>query len=376
MNLPPYKLVTNPSDWQVCLAQLQKHPRLAIDLEANSLFAYRERVCLIQISIPNQDYIVDPLAKIELSPLGAIIRDPAVEKIFHAAEYDLLLIKREFGWRLQNLFDTMWATRILGYDRCGLANILESFYGVKLDKKHQRANWCKRPLTTSQLAYARMDTHYLLRLRDDLAAELGEAGRMAEARETFAEQSDVHPNNNEFDPDDFWSINGIRKLSGREQAIARELSIYRDQQARRRDRPHFKVFDNRTLLELAVAAPHYLDEMQAVHGMSKGQIRRYGRPLLNIIQRGQQAPLPQKPRRNNRRQPEAVYKRYDKLHAWRKQRAQKRGVESDVIVSREALWTIARANPKTMDELSGAGAVGPWRLETYGQDILKKLQDR
>jgi ribonuclease D len=200
VNLPPYRLVTNPSDWQRCLAQLQKYPRLAIDLEANSLFAYREQVCLIQISIPNQDYIVDPLAKIDLSPLGAIIGDPAVEKVFHAAEYDLLLIKREFGWRLQNLFDTMWATRILGYDRCGLANILESFYGVSLDKKHQRANWCKRPLTTSQLAYARMDTHYLLRLRDDLAAELDEAGRTAEARETFAEQSDVHPNNNEFDP--------------------------------------------------------------------------------------------------------------------------------------------------------------------------------
>ena len=148
MTLPPFKFVKNHSTWTKCLAQLHREPRLAIDLEANSLYAYRERVCLIQISIPGQDYIVDPIVGFDLEALGAIIADPAVEKIFHAAEYDLILLKRQYNWTLNNLFDTMWATRILGKDRCGLANLLRSYFQVKQNKKHQKANWCKRPLST------------------------------------------------------------------------------------------------------------------------------------------------------------------------------------------------------------------------------------
>jgi ribonuclease D len=119
VRLPPYQLITTTHDWQRCLSRLRQEKRLAIDLEANSLYAYQERICLIQISIPDHDYVVDPVAPLDLSGLGQIIQDPAVEKIFHAAEYDLILLKREHGWKLENLFDTMWAARILGYARVG-----------------------------------------------------------------------------------------------------------------------------------------------------------------------------------------------------------------------------------------------------------------
>ena len=288
MRLPRHELIATPQAWQVCWERLQEEDSLAIDLEANSMYAYRERVCLIQISIPGQDYIVDPEADLDLSGLGEIIADPAVEKIFHAAEYDLLLLKREYGWQLNNLFDTMWSARILGYERYGLANLLEQLYQVKLNKRHQKSNWCKRPLSASQLDYAQHDTHFLFRLRDHFEAELQARDCLVEAQEIFAEQTQVPPGDNSFDPDSFWSINGARKLTRRQQAVLKALNIYCDDEAKRRDLPLFKVLGNKTLTQLAREMPRNSQELRRVHGMSHGQVRRYGHysqlnQLLNLF---------------------------------------------------------------------------------------------
>jgi ribonuclease D len=352
---------------------LKREPRLAIDLEANSLYAYRERVCLIQISVPGQDYIVDPIAGFDLEALGDIIADPGVTKIFHAAEYDLILIKRQYGWKLNSLFDTMWAARILGKNRCGLANLLASYFSVRQNKKHQKANWCKRPLSSAQLSYAQADTHFLIQLADRLAEELKDAGRLEEAHEIFAEQTRVQLPDNGFDPDGFWSIGAVKGLNGQQKAIVKALYIYRDEQAKRQDRPPFKVFGNRTLIELAKEAPTSVADLPPIYGMSNGQIRRYGRQIVRIVQEASRAPVPERPRQDSRRYPEAVHNRYEKLHNWRKERAKKRGVESDVIISRDALWQLAQKNPQSKKELSQIESIGSWRRQAYGEDILDTL---
>lgn len=375
MKLSPFQMVRTETEWQECLARLQQEPRIALDIEANSLYAYWERVCLIQVSVPGQDYIIDPLAELDLAGLGALIGDPAVEKIFHAVEYDLILLKGQYQWELQNLFDTMWATRILGYPRCGLASILQERYGVELDKKYQKANWCKRPLSRTKLAYAQTDTHYLLRLRDALYSELDEAGRLEEAREIFAEQCSVQPNGNNFKPDGFWSIRGVYDLSPQQQAYVQSLYAFRDRQARQQNRPPFKVFDDRTLMALASAAPRYYRELFGVHGMTNAQIRRYGRGLLQAIREAQDALPLRPPNRNNHRPPEEVVDRYDRLHNWRKERAQARGVESDVILKRETLWDLAKSNPATNSELANIAGLGPWRRNAYGEEVLELLRE-
>lgn len=374
MQLPPHDLITTPSDWQNCLGLLKREPRIAIDLEANSMYAYRERVCLIQISIPSQDFIVDPVANLELSGLGELLADTAVEKVFHAAEYDLILLKREYKWELNNLFDTMWAARILGYKQYGLASMLQSLFGLKLNKQYQKSNWCKRPLSPQQLTYAQHDTHHLLQLRDQLAAELKASGHAEEAQEIFWEQTQVKPGNHEFDPDSFWSIHGVHELSGQQRAILKAINIYRDQEAERRNQPLFKIFGDRTMLELAQHTPQNINDLHHIYGMSNGQIRRYGKSLLHIIQASQRQPAPRQPQRAER-PPDDVVCRYEKLHNWRKLCAQKRGVESDVILSRDTLWAIARHNPHTLNELAQLDKMGVWRCRTYGQDILKLLHN-
>jgi ribonuclease D len=373
VSLSPYILVTTPNDWQQCLTQLKQQKRIALDFEANSMYAYREQVCLIQISIPGRDYILDPLAPFAFTELGEIVEDESVEKILHAAEYDLMLVKREYGWRLRNLFDTMWAARILGYNRVGLASILKDLYQVELNKRLQKANWCQRPLSTQHLHYAQCDTHYLLSLHQHLQAELEIAGRVAEAQETFLEQSQVEPATVQFDPAGFWSIHGAHDLSRQGQAVLQALYLFRDQEARARNQPLFKVFGDKTMLQLAEQKPAHLNDLYGIHGMSAGQIRRYGRKLIYLIQEASQSPPPPFPQRNSR-PPAAVLERYEKLHSWRKERAFRRAVESDVILSRDALWAIAQAEPRSLEELRQVKGLGPWRFQAYGPEILNVLQ--
>ncbi|NJN53415.1 MAG: hypothetical protein HC804_00880, partial [Anaerolineae bacterium] len=297
-----------------------------------------------------------------------------VEKIFHAAEYDLMLLKRQYEWQCHNLFDTMWAARILGMERVGLGNLLQELYGVEQNKKHQKANWCKRPLTPDLLKYAQLDTHYLFHLRDHMAAELEAQGRLEEALEIFAEQTQVSANPQLFDPDGFWAISGAYDLTRPQQAVLKALYAFRDQQAERNNQPLFKVLGDKTLLELAQSCPSTLRELHGVHGMSEGQVRRYGRALLPLIAAAQETEPPHFPKRNHR-PPEEVLTRYDKLHTWRKEKAQARGVESDVILSRDCLWALAHLNPQQGEQLAQVEQLGEWRRQTYGAEIIQLLQN-
>ncbi len=374
-HMPPCKPITTLAGWQDCVAHLRSNSRLAIDTEANSMYAYQERICLIQISTDERDFILDPLAFApdELAELGAILADERMEKVLHSAEYDLILLMRERGWQVQNLFDTMWAARILGIHRVGLASMLGNMFQLKLDKRFQRANWCRRPLPPEQLAYAQADTHFLLELRDRLAAQLIAGGHMVEAQEIFAEQCQVNVEPNEFSPDSFWSIKGVKQLLPPGRAVLNALNIYRDQVARSRDLPPFKVLGDRTLFELAQTRPHKLADLQKIFGMTRGQVRRYGQRLLQIIRENERKPAPKQPPRKPR-PPEAVLNRYEQLYSWRKERGQERGVESDVILSRNALWQIARLHPHSVDELLAAEILGPWRMATYGPEIIELLR--
>ncbi|MEZ4516788.1 MAG: HRDC domain-containing protein [Chloroflexota bacterium] len=372
--LPKAKLIRDQQSWEHCWSQLRQEPRLAVDLEANSMFAYQERTCLIQISIPSADYIVDPLAVPDLDGLGELMADDAVEKVFHAAEYDLLLMTRDYNWELNNLFDTMWAARILGYSQLGLAGLLERFFGVKLSKRFQKSNWCKRPLQEAQLAYAQTDTHYLLDLRDILEKELQGQSRWDEAQELFAEQTRTRPTANGFNPDGFWNLHGAYDLTPQQRSVLRAIYAYRDEEAKRRDVPHFKVFNDRTMMAVAEAMPVSAGELYDVDGISPSRNQRSQRRLLSVIAEAREAQPPKRPKRNPR-PPESVLDRYEQLHTWRKEKGRERGVESDVIMSRDALWAIAQANPQSKDELASLEVMGPWRLKTYATNILQVLQE-
>lgn len=369
-HLSPPAVVTEASQLTSLVAHLSSQRVIAVDTESNSLHAYQEQICLIQFSVPGTDVLVDPLSDLDVSPLGYVFANPNVEKVFHAAEYDVMCLRRDYGWSFANLFDTMWAARVLGWPHSGLSNILQERYSVALDKRWQRHNWGKRPLSPEALAYARLDTHYLLHLRDQMLGELKEKGRLAEAREFFTEVAQAEPNFKPFDPDrDLWRVKGVWNLEPEDRAILRDLLIWRDGEARRRNRPPFKIVNDQTLVALAQARPQTIQQLDRVNGFKPYHQRRYGRKVLKAVARGVAASVPQPPPRSPR-PPDEVLERYEALRNWRRKTAAQRGVDPDVVVSNAALWTLAQRAPLSLDQLADLGVLGPWKQKTYGEALL------
>lgn len=364
-------IIARQDDLDALVERLAHESLIAVDTESNSLFAYRERVCLIQLSTRNADYIVDPLALDDLAPLGALFAAPHIEKVLHAAENDIMVLRRDFGFRFTHIFDTAMAARILGRKTLGLAAMLQEFFGVALDKRFQRANWAARPLSAEQLDYARMDTHYLPALRDLLHEQLVKRGHLAEAQESFEQLTTVQQSQAQFNPNGFWFINQARDFTPRQMAILRELYALRDRLAQERDLPPFKVLTDEALAQLAQQAPQTLSALRAVSGVSEWLATQSGAAILAAIAAGQRAEPPARP--EQMRQDANVLARYNALREWRKNRAAARGVESDVIVPREALWAMAENPPRTLDDLANVPSLGAWRRAQYGAELLDVL---
>lgn len=374
--LPPPLVIRTPSQLASLIDDLEKAGRLALDTESNSMYAYHYQVCLIQISTDTQDYIVDPLALDDLAPLGALVANEAIEVTMHAAENDVLLLHKDFGWQFGNLFDTLWGARILGWPHPGLASILKEHFGIALDKKMQRTDWGKRPLTERQLAYARMDTHFLLPLRDRIEQALREAGRWQEAQEVFADLRQIRWQ--EKAPATFWRIHGARDLSPQQQAVLKALFDWREQRASQRNLPPYRILRNETLLALAQRLPASEAELMRVPGVSQRFPAYLARKLVALIRRAQHASPPLYPHREptGQRPDEAAMARYDALRQWRKRKAAARGVDVDVVMTNASLMTIARANPPNLEALAALELLGPWRLQTYGEELLQIIRDQ
>lgn len=371
-SFPPALYIDDDDALRDLLARLRHEPLLAIDTESNSLHAYRERVCLVQVSTRSADYIIDPLAVDAMPAFGPLLADPAIEKLFHAAEYDLMTLKRDYGFTFSNLFDTMIAARICGHNQIGLSNLLERYVGITLDKRHQRDDWGARPLPPDSLRYAQMDTHYLPTLRDALKAELEAGGHTEEAAETFRDLERAPAAVHGFDPEGFWRIGKSNKLNRRQMTILRELYLLRETLAEARDVPPFKVFSNELMARLSLNPPATRADLEALKGVPPSISRRYGDQLLEAVARGQKAPQPRPP--DQPMTPPDVMERYAALREWRKERAGQRGVESDVILSKEALWNLAEKAPRRIEEMQGIPGLGPWRLARYAEDLLDILK--
>lgn len=368
--LPPPVWVDTQNSLKHMVVDLSAQLRIAVDTESNSLHAYRERVCLIQFSTPKKDYVLDPLALDDLSLLAPIFASPNIEKIFHAAEYDLICLRRDFDFAFSNLFDTMQAARILGYKFVGLDNLLADKFDIKVDKRHQKADWGARPLTSAQIDYARMDTHYLFVLRDLLEKELRETGRWELAQDDFKLACDVDEPKEKLNGSSWKRFNFRKDVSHRELTILSELCICRDEIAEEMDRPLFKVMSDTTLLDIARNVPERDVDLAGL-GLSSKQIRLWGDQILAAARRGVEAPLVE--REQPKRPKDAVLRRLEKLKAWRKKVAEEMKVESDIILPKMYLNILSEDPPKTRDALKSIMALSPNRYEKYGEQIYRLI---
>lgn len=354
------------------LGRLRDEPRLALDTESNSMHAYFERVCLVQISVPGLDVLIDALA-VDIAPLGELLADPGVQKVMHGADYDILCFKRGHGFSLNNLFDTMLAARVLGWPQYGLAAILGERFGRSLDKRFQRYDWGRRPIDAEALRYAVEDTRWLLALRDQQVQELQARDRLDEAEHAFERQTRVEPRELGYDPDDFWKIKGARDLDRKGQAVLKSLYAFRDRIARKLDRPYFRVLGDPVLLHLARVRPKRRDELDRVKGLSRPLRERQGRALLDAIAQGEGAEPPPPRRPSKPKHSKEVVQRYEQLRTWRKEVAAHRGIEPDIVLSKTSLMAIAHSNPRRPGDLERIDELDDWERDRYGDAILKVL---
>ena len=349
---------------------------LALDTEGASFHRFVDRIYLLQLSTREHSAIIDPLPTGAIAELGRMVEDPRVQVVFHDADYDLRLLRQDYGWKVTNVFDTRVAAQLLGYKAFGLAALLEKFFDVKLDKKHQRADWSMRPLTAGMLDYAAQDTRFLLALRDRMRDELGAKDRLGWAQEEFTRLEAV-----QWADDDsanaFLRVKGARDLTRRELALLRELVPWRDGVARELDRSTFRVVSNDVLLEASRQAPTTRDALGTIKGMPRGIIENRGDEILAAVQRGVavvEADLPRFPRAPRWDRDPDFDEKVSRLKAVRDAAAARLDLDPGVLCSRDRMETIVRRNPASTAELLTVDGVRHWQADLLGPGFLGALR--
>lgn len=369
--------LSTPAEADRFLSSLGKLDAIAVDTEGASFHRFVDRIYLLQLSTRQLTAVIDPLTVGTPERLGALLESPDVEVVFHDADYDLRLLHQDYGWHVRNMFDTRIAAQILGLRAFGLAALLEKYFAVKLDKKHQRADWSMRPLTKEMLHYASQDTEYLLPLRDRMADALREVGRWEWAQEEFTRLEGTRWEPDESEDQGYLRTKGARDLTRRELAVFRELSLWRDAVAAELDRATFRVAGNEALFATARQIPRTYDELSAIKGMPRGIIERRGEEILDAVRRGLAVPddqLPRFPRGQRWARDPDYERRVSKLRTVRDAAAQRLDMDPGFLCSRDRLEAIARRNPRSLDELAQIPELSRWQIEVLGKDFVKAMQ--
>lgn len=380
MTPPPDHFVQTAEALGDIVARFRRTPLVAADTEAASFHRYRDRIYLIQLSAGAETAVVDPLAVADLSPIGALLADPQVEKIFHDADYDLRILDRDYGFHAKRLFDTRIAAQLAGEPAIGLASLLEKYAGVKLSKTHQKADWSQRPLPPGMLEYAAADTRHLPELRAALRARLEQLGRLSWAEEEFVRLESLRwTGPGEDDSDAYLRVKGARTLAPRQLAALRELFNWRESVAEKEDKAPFRVVGPDVLLGVAKALPDSPDALSRVRELPASLARRYGPALWDAVRRARAIPerdLPQLERARRAPKDPGFDEAVERLKAARTRVAEKLGLDPGVLCGRTTLEAVARAKPANRAGLLQVPELRRWQVAALGDELLAALQPR
>jgi ribonuclease D len=370
-----YTLVRTNGELAKVMAALRKEPILALDTEASSFHRYKERICLIQLSTREKTWLIDPITIDAMQPLGDALADPAIEWVIHDADYDLRMMKKMWGFRAVNVFDTMVSVELLNAPELGLAANLKAHFGVELNKKFQKADWSKRPLSNDMLAYAAMDTAYLIAFRDILKKQLEEKDRMAWAQEEFEALVHIPFAPVEEEPG-FLRIKGAKALKPKQLAVLRELHAWRDSLAEKLDRAPFMVLGNDVMIELSKEPPADLQQLAARKGVSAAVVERNGASIMKAIEHGLALPKEQWPRVPKPLRYERDEDYDDRLKRLKQRRdgiANDRGLRQGIVCPNHVLADIARTLPGDLVALRSIDGMRDWQVREFGDELLKAL---
>lgn len=370
------RIVDTPQALEKVARNLAAAERVGVDLEADSMFHYQEKVCLLQLATDRLCRVVDPLSLESLAPLAPVFADAAVQKVFHGADYDVRSLYRDFRIEVNNLFDTQIASRFLGCRETSLEAVLNERFGVTLDKRFQRKDWSKRPLPDEMIEYAARDSLYLPALARQLEEELRAKDRLEWVREECALLSLVRPAACDGQPL-FMNFKGAGRLGSRSLAVLEALLVFRREIARQKDRPLFKVVGNKVLLSLATAKPKNLAQIERLAVLSPKQLKMYGPGMLAAITAALALPaveLPVYPRKRTPALHPAVPERVKALRAWRDKQAAALKIDPTLLFTKAMLVTLAADPPLERAALKRIQGLRAWQRRAFGADVIRILK--
>ncbi len=372
--MQPPPLIADAHAFSQLIGHLAGTPVVALDTEASSFHRYHERLGLVQLSDRQDTWLLDPLAIADMAPLGALLGSAEGETVIHDADYDLRLLKRMYGFRVRHIFDTLIAAELVNEPELGLASLMKKYFNIQLDKRYQKADWTKRPLTQGMLDYAAMDTRNLIALRDVLAAKLNDLGRMAWAVEEFGLLTEIPFQAHDDQTPGFLRIKGAKAMRPKELAILRELHAWRDSVAARIDRAPFMVLGNEVMLALSRQPVSSLAELAVLKGIGPSIMEKHAADILAAVERGLAVPKDQWPRMERpKRWPRdpAFDERFKRLKVVRDELAASYELRPGIIAANQLLTDIARAKPADMAALQAVPGLRKYQAQEFGLALLE-----
>ena len=370
------QVIDTAADLEEIAKSFEKEEAVAVDLEADSMYHYKEKVCLIQIATEKASVVVDPLAIKDLTPLNPIFSNPDIKKIFHGADYDVRSLYRDFEIRINNLFDTELACRFLGIKETGLQAVLKTFFNVNVDKKYQKKDWSKRPLPKEMMAYASKDVIYLLPLARMLIHKLKKIDRMTWVLEECEDLSKVRPVLSNEAPL-FMKFKGAGRLKSRSLAVLEALLQFRKRVAEKKDRPFFKIIGNESIMKITTARPVTLRRLKNINALSNRQISMYGSGLINVVAKTLKIPdseLPVFPSQRPPVLPNGASAKIKALKFWRASKANALGIDPGMLCNNALITAIAVKNPGDGKSLETVKGIKSWQKQAFGTEIIGILK--
>ncbi len=371
-----FELITDPEKLALRMRTLASETVLALDTEASSFHRFKERVCLVQLSTRDRTYLVDPLAINDLAPLGTLLADPKMEVVIHDADYDLRILARHHGIRVENVFDTLVAAELLNEPEIGLAALLKKYMNIDVDKKFQKADWSKRPLPQPMLDYAAGDTSHLIAVRDILEKKLKAKDRWSWAQEEFALLTDAPFNLAGNEEPAFLRIKGAKHLKPHQLAVLRELHAWRDSVAERMDRAPFMVLGNDVLLSFSTEPPSSAQDIAQRKGVGERLVEKHGKAMMQAIKRGVELPKDEWPRLEKPKRwarDDEYEDRLKRLKACRDELTTQNDLRPGIVAANQMLADIARTLPGDLEALATLPGMRRYQVKHFGEALLKAL---
>jgi len=375
VDAPAYQLITTIADLEPFARRIRRSKMIGVDLEADSMFHYQEKVCLLQMAGNGENVVIDPLEVKDLSSLAPIFKDRKVCKVLHGSDYDVRSLYRDFSIEVNNLFDTQLASMYLGEHETSLGAVVNRRFDIVLDKRYQKKDWSQRPLPEGMVDYAAADAVHLIPLARMLIEELEAKKRLEWVREECELLSGVRPMDNGDDPL-FLRFRGAGRLQRRNLAALEGLLQYRRELAMKKDRPLFKVFSNKSLLTIAAELADSPQHLEKSGCLSAKQIRIYGKKFAAIVKKAKALPgdeLPIYPRNRRARVSPKVPDRIKALKDWRDRRAERLELDPALLFNKALMTAIAVKKPAKTKQLLEIEGIRNWQVNDFGKEIVKVL---